>query len=130
MRVDALERYNKLGWLDFEIKKWRAVDRYRAGECLRRDFFDAGFEIKTIDPSKPRVDCQGFKTPSDHRSRAEARYFKALKSVPKDFEPTIRRVLIDNKLLDGTQIEKFALKRDLVRGLDYLCDFYSRPFKL
>ena len=130
MRVDALERYNKLGWLDFEVKKWRAVDRYEAGESLRSDFFDAGFELRTIDPSKPRVDCQGFKTPNEHRQLAEARYFKALNSIPRDFEPTVRRVLIDNKLLEGSQIEKFALKRDLVRGLDYLCDFYSRPFKL
>lgn len=130
MRVDALEHYNKLGWLDFGVKKWRAVDRYRAGEYLRRDFFDAGFEIRTIDPSKPRVDCQGFKTPNDKRQIAESRYFKALKSIPRDFEPIIRAVVVENKLLKGNQSEKFALKLDLVRGLDYLCDFYSKPCKI
>jgi hypothetical protein len=125
MRVDALERYSKLGWLDFEVKKWKSVDRYRAGETLRKDYFNAGFEIKTIDPSKPRVDCQGFKEPNEVRMQAEIRYFKALKSIPKEFFVAVRDVVIDNKLFEGNQLEKYALKRDLVRGLDYLCDFYS-----
>jgi hypothetical protein len=125
MRVDALEHYNKLGWLDFNVKKWKATDRYMVGEFLRRDYFNAGFEIKTIDPSKPRVDCQGFKIPNDERQAAESRYLNALKYIPRDFVPVVRRVVIENKLIEGTQIEKYALKLDLVRGLDYLCDFYS-----
>lgn len=125
MRVDALERCNKWGWLDLEVTKWRAVDRYRAGELLRKDFFDAGFEIRTIDPSKIRVDCQGFKTPSEIRQNAEVRYLKALKSIPKEFATVVRRVVIDNQVFEGNQLEKYALKIDLVRGLDYLCDFYS-----
>lgn len=128
MRVDMLERCSKLGWLDFEVRKWRAEDRYKAGESLREDFFDAGFELKTIDPSKPRVDCQGFKTPNEHRQKAEARYLKALKSIPKEFVGVVRDVVIENKKLEGSQEKKYALKLDLVRGLDYLCDFYSKPF--
>lgn len=128
MRVDALERYSKLGWLDYMTGKWRAEDRYRAGESLRKDFFDAGFELKTIDPSKPRVDCQGFKTPNEARKKAETRYLKALKTLPKDFVKVVRDVVIENKLIDGDRYAKHQLKCDLVRGLDYLCDFYSKPF--
>jgi hypothetical protein len=125
MRVDALDRCNKLGWLDIEVRKWRAVDRHRAGEKLREDYFNAGFEMTTIDPSKIRVDCQGFKTPSEARRNAEERYFRALKYIPKEFASVVRRVVIENKVFEGNQLEKYALKIDLVRGLDYLCDFYS-----
>lgn len=125
MRVDILEHYSKVGWLDFMANKWKCEDRLRAGESWRRDFFDAGFELRTIDPSKPRVDCQGFKTPNIKRRLAEARYLKALKFLPRDYVLTVRKVVIENKALEGSQLEKYALKCDLVRGLDYLCDFYS-----
>lgn len=125
MRVDALERCNKWGWLDLEVRKWRAVDRYRAGEKLREDFFNAGYEITTIDPSKVRVDCQGFKEPNEMRQNAEVRYLKAMKSMPREFAAVVRRVVIENKVFEGNQLKKYALKLDLVRGLDYLCDFYT-----
>lgn len=128
MRVDALERCSKMGWLDFLTSKWKAEDRYRAGESLRQDFFDAGFELRTIDPSKPRVDCQGFKSPNEKRKKAEVRYLKALKSVPRDFVKVVRDVVIENKLIEGDRYSQYLMKCDLARGLDYLCDFYSKPF--
>lgn len=124
MRVNALDHYEKLDWLDFMARKWKAEDRKKAGQTWFRDFHEMGGNIKTIDPSKPRVDCQGFRRPSDERSRAEDSFYKAAKAIPKDFHETLWNVCIENKIFKGTQSETFAIKKDLVRGLDYLCDFY------
>lgn len=125
MRVNALDHYDKRKWLDFMAHKWKAADRKRAGETWFKDFHEMGGNVKTIDPSKPRVDCQGFRQPSDERSRAEVDFYKASRVIPKDFHETVWNVCIENKVFKGSQSETFAVKKDLIRGLDYLCDFYA-----
>lgn len=126
MKVDALQRYYNIHWLEFETKRWRAEDRLRAATLLRNDFYLSGFELKTIDPSKPRVDCQGFKQPSERRIEAENRFRSAIKIVPVDFWPMVRLVCLENKIFIGSKYERHTARADLCRGLDYLCDFYTR----
>ena len=122
--IDVLGHYLKIGWLDFMASKWKGVDRMAAGERWQRDFHNAGFDIRTIDPSKPRVDCEGFKQPSERRERAEDSFRRASRVIPKDFFATVFNVCLDNRQFVGKQDERYAVKMDLVRGLDYLCDFY------
>ena len=123
---DALGHYLKIGWLDFMASRWKGIDRLAAGERWQRDFHNAGFDVRTIDPSKPRVDCQGFRQPSDKRERAENSFRRATRTLPRDFYPTVHKVCLENKTFKGTQEERYAVKKDLVRGLDYLCDYYFK----
>lgn len=122
--IDVLSHYLKIGWLDFLSSKWKGVERLAAGERWLRDFHHAGFDIRTIDPSKPRVDCEGFKPNSERRERAEDFFRRASRTIPKDFFITVSNVCLENKQFVGKQDERYAVKTDLVRGLDYLCDFY------
>lgn len=126
MNVDALERYYKIRWLEFEAKRWRPEDRLRAGTILRNDFFKAGFELKTLDPSKPRVDCMGFKEPSEKRERAENRFRQAVRAIPREFWCAVQTVCLENKTYAGERSLTNVFKADLCRGLDYLCEFYTK----
>lgn len=129
MQVDALEHYYKVGWFDFKVGKWKDIDRLTAGTRWRKDCYEAGLYVRTIDPSKPRVDCQGFKQPSDKRDKAESRFRDALRAIPADYLRVMHNICIENRVFEGSREEKLITKYDLVRGLDYLCDHYTRKRK-
>ena len=119
----ALDYCFRIGWLSVAQKKWRDIDRQKAGNILREAYLSAGLNLKAIN-YEPRVDTFGVKEPSDARSKAEDFFRKAVRSLPKDFAPVVLQVCIENKVISGKDL--IVQKYDLCRGLDYLCDFLQK----
>lgn len=128
MEEGILERYYQTGVLGIEEGRWKAVDRLRAGTLLFRDFVKSGRIIRTLDPSRPRVDCKGFRQPTEAREIAEDRFNKAVRSVSFCNWAIMQHVVIEKERIPVKNKSRemvYALKRDLCRGLDELCDFYA-----
>ena len=132
-KMNVLERYAAAGYLDFGAKKYTAVDRVGAGKRLYRDFYLSGVQsVGAIDMSRIRVDGQGNIEETSRRLHHLDCYQKAMAVVPSEFWPTVRRVCLEDKPLkaQGTKLDikrqLYALRVDLCRGLDRLCDFYLR----
>ena len=127
MEDGILERYYQTGVLSIEEGRWRAEDRLRAGTLLYRDFVKSGRIIRTMDPSRPRVDCQGFKHPSESREVAEDRFNKAIRNVSFCNWAIVQHVALEKERIPvkGKSREMvYALKRDLCCVLYEFCDFY------
>lgn len=116
----ALDYCYRIGWLAVAEKKWKAIDRHKAGGILRQAYLDAGLNIKASS-YEPRVDTFGVKEPSDARSRAEDFFRGAIRSLPRDFAPVVLSVCVENTIITGKDL--IVQKYDLCRGLDYICDF-------
>lgn len=119
----ALDYCYRIGWLAINQKKWKDIDRHRAGCVLRESFLASGLDLKAAS-YEPRIDTFGFKEPSDKRMRAEDFFRKAIRSMPKDFAPVVLKVCVENKVISGKNL--IVDKYDLCRGLDYLCDFLQK----
>lgn len=116
----ALDYCYRMGWLAINQKKWQALDRQHAGYVLQGMYRASGLDIHASN-YEPRVDSFGFKEPSEKRKKAENYFRQAIRCIPKDFFPVVARVVLENKVISGKNIQ--VDKWDLCRGLDYLCDF-------
>lgn len=124
----ALMKYYKRGWLDKNVNKWYGLDRLGAGLQLAQDFTDSGFSLSTIDFTRERIDCSGFRTPSDFRQKAEQRFREAIRAITDKFYfRAVQHVVIEGKTFTGLSQEELITKKiDLQRGLDCLCEYYSK----
>lgn len=137
-KMNTLERYATVGYLNFGAKRYTAIDRVGAGKRLYRDFYLSGVQsVGAVDMSKIRVDGMGSIEESSRRLHHLDCYQKAMAVVPSEFWPVVRRVCLEDKPLkaQGTKLDikrqLYALRVDLCRGLDRLCDFYmGRNFVL
>ena len=79
-----------------------------------------------MDWTKIRVDVSGFKAEPESKSIAEDLFNKAIKSIPREYYPVVRHVVIeDRKIQHKYQADVRLDKFKLCLGLDYLCDYYA-----
>ena len=124
---DQLTRYYDNGTLEIDRKRWQAEDRLRAGKSLYDLFYEAGFCMKSLDPSKIRVDVTGFKAAPEAKMIAENLFRKAIRSVPREFMSMINLVVLENEKITANDRELvFLAKWRLCKGLDYLCDYFAK----
>lgn len=129
MEDSVLERYYTTGVLSIEEGRWKAADRLRAGTLLWRDFVRAGKIMHTMDPSRPRVDCKGLKRAPEAQEIAQDRFNKAIRCVSFCNWAIVQHVVLEKERIpvkNKSREQVYALKRDLVRGLDELADFYAQ----
>lgn len=128
MVKNVLDYYVKKGWLKYEQNIWQPLDRYSAAMQLLKDFTNAGIDIKTIDFTRERIDCGGFREPSDFRMRAENRFRKAIRAIDDvNYLRAVHKCVLQNQqFCPKCKIDLTVCKSDLVRGLDKLCDYYSK----
>lgn len=130
MQNTELHRYFVNGTLELERTRWQAIDRFKAGELLQNVAYKAGVYIKGSDPSKIKVDISGFKAVPTSVSIAQDMYNKAHKSIPSEYWPVVRHVVVeDRKIQNPSRAEVHLAKWRLCLGLDYLCDFYSKQMR-
>lgn len=132
-KQSTLQKYALAGYLDFGSKNIAAGDRVSAGCKLCVDYYlGGGEEVKAIDMSKIRVDGGGNGERTVKCMHHQDMYRKAMKCVPSEFWPVVRRVCIEDKPLNasGSAIDikrkLYAQRVDLCRGLDRLVQFYER----
>lgn len=130
-QITVLKKYLLKGFLKAGSKEYGEQDRYRAGLQFFKDFISCGFEgLSAFDVSKVKVDGGCLRNDRVYESRD--RYFAAIKSIPREFWAVVRRVCLEDleievadDLPDRRKLElKYALRRDLCRGLDRLVEFY------
>lgn len=127
MASSELYRYYENGTLEMNRTRWQAVDRLRSGELLQKVAYKSGIYIKAFDPSKIRVDISGFKCEPETKQIAEDMYKNAHKSIPSEYWPVVRHVVVeDGKIQHKSRAEVHLDKWRLCMGLDYLCDFYAK----
>ena len=131
-KMTALEKYLKKGWLAYGNKKYSGQDRYNAGMKLFLDYKLGGFESELSSAmGKIKVDCGGSHIPEDMLDIRQ-RYLAAIRGVPEEFWPAVRRVCIEDGELNAGDCPSerrrleitYSLKHDLCRGLDRLIEFY------
>lgn len=127
----VLEKYLTLGYLDLGNRMISAIDRLSAGKRLCVDFH-VGKVSNTgvVDIAKIRVDGGASSEETARTLFHRDRYEKAMKSIPAEFWPMVRRVSIENEPLaaSGSKLDVkrnlYAQRLDLCRGLDRLVKFY------
>lgn len=130
MQNTELHRYYLNGTLDMERTRWQAIDRFKAGEILQQTAYKAGIYIKASDPSKIKVDISGFKPVPEHEMIAQDMFKNAHKSIPNEYWPVVRLVVVDDqKIQSPSRAEVHLAKFKLCLGLDYLCDFYAKQMR-
>lgn len=130
MQNTELHRYFVNGTLELERTRWQAIDRFKAGELLQDVAYKAGVYIKGSDPSKIKVDISGFKAVPTSVSIAQDMYNKAHKSIPSEYWPVVRHVVVEDlKIQNPSRAEVHLAKWRLCLGLDYLCDFYAKQMR-
>ena len=135
-KMTVLEKYLATGYLDLGDRNVTALDRLGAGNRLFADYYlgKAG-DLSITDISRIRVDGSRAAGEAAKRLYHLDCYAKAMKSVPAEFWPVVRRVVIENEPLTaaGSKLEVkrnlYAQRLDLCRGLDRLVKFYWRNHK-
>lgn len=124
----VIDHYYKLGVLGKKNSRWTAEDRLRVALTLYGHFHQAGLQIKSSDPSKIKVD-QSIKSNNEISMFAEARYRQALRVIPQECAEVVVKVVIINDIIKGQYKVREKQKELLCRGLDALCDFYTKRSK-
>jgi len=139
LKKSVLDRYYEGGYLDLPNSKYSAEERKNAGEMLAHDYFLAHYN----NVKSPVLYVNIIPTTGDNGQDAslfyQERYMEAVKSIPHEFWPHVRKVCVEDKELTGEQnYPKQSLKNKnsiyyqkmlLNLGLDRLLDFYAKKIK-
>ena len=130
--TSVLQRYYQAGWLDFGNKRYTGEDRLNVGERLARDYYLSHFsDVKSLDLTQ---EVRGGVFLLDNVLDSRHRYNQAMRAIPHEFWPLIRKVCIeDEELFDNDNFQEskrqklyasYLAKVDLSRGLDRLIEHY------
>lgn len=132
-KLNALERCEENGWLDFGDKRFSASDRKSIGIKFYRDYQKSRISgVSALNPEKIRVDGMGNQVLPDDIAQAEDLYRKAIKVIPESCFEVVHRICIDDldfavdEKLNRYQNSKEKVKQAtlLCIGLDELRKFY------
>jgi hypothetical protein len=135
----VLQKYFEKGYLDLPMSCYSAEDRKKAGELIAQDYF-LGFkqQLKSIDFEAVNIRGTGDNGQEGQMFHRD-RYLNAMKSVPYEFWPSVRRVCIeDKKLICDKVVDKNSIKNKnnsyyqkmlLNLGLERLIEFYLKKNK-
>ena len=137
-KLSILEIWHSKGYLEFEQSKYSADERLEYGLRLALDYqiinranLHSGYVQNT------RID-KIYQTKSIALLDAMSRYNKAIKSVPAEFWPVVRRVCIeDNDIIFPKNFSErqktylsYLSRIDLCRGLDRVIGAYTKKLNL
>lgn len=130
-RYNTLERYAAQGVLDGG--RYSSADRLSAGQRLYRDYYLSRIEsVSANDVRKVKVDGCGDYNQSVASLAAADRFRKAIKAIPAEFWPYVRRVCLNDEPLSTKEkgrkrlYDRYHAKYMLRLGLDRLVDFYIK----
>ena len=134
----VLQRYYDEGYLDLAVGRFSAKNRKNVGELLARDYFLGNYDsLQTARWRDNNIATTG------EYSREQALYFKerylrAIKTIPAEFWPVVRRVCIEDLPVTSNRYhpeqsvmhkhEIYHQKMLLNLGLDRLIYFYFKKF--
>lgn len=135
----VLDKYYEGGYLDNANSKYDAEDRKNAGLMLAYDFYMAHYNnLKSPILDSEIIPTTGI-TGQDAALYFQSRYINAVKSVPREFWPSVRKVCIEDKELIGelegdrqslrNKNSVYYQKMLLNHGLDRLFEFYTKKIK-
>ncbi len=133
-KLTALERVYSKGRLRYGDKRFSEDDRLRAGNRLNHEYEAAHFNVVGISWKNSKIDSRGGADTSSNLTDLRSRYLTAIRHIPREFWPAVRRICIENLLPDFDNIDS-ARRRyenmylwycDLCRGLDRLIEYYTQ----
>lgn len=135
----VLQRYCERGFLDLPHSKFSAEDRKKAGEMLAFDFYMGQYQnIQAVQIRCCHIPTTGNEV-YENRLFYRDRYLRAMKYVPREFWPSVRRVCVEDKILKSeagecsTQLQyrnsTYFQKMLLNLGLERLIEFYLQKNK-
>lgn len=132
-RLSVIENYFEKGFLSF-FPGYTPDERLAAAKRLHADYIRGAVpDLGAIDPARIRVDGSANGADSEKVLFYRDLFNKAVRSIPAEFFPVIRRVCLEDKELKAGKgggryaryNEFYAAKKDLCRGLDRLVKFYT-----
>ena len=135
----VLEKYFKRGYLELPHSRFSAEDRKRAGEMLAGDFYRGQYKnIRALQIYADHIPTTGT-WDEDFAIYYREKYFAAVKSIPREFWPSVRRVCIEDKMLkceaevSGSRLKNknsiYFQKMLLNMGLERLVEHYLKKNK-
>lgn len=136
-KKSLLEIWHSKGWLDIPNSKFSADDRLRCGLRLALDYHiisRANLHSGHIFNNKVDLSAIG---ESNTVLEAKVNYNKAIKAVPAEFWPIVRKICIEEKEpvapIEMSERQKtyfyYMNRIDLCRGLDRIAEIYILKLK-
>ena len=138
-KKSLLEIWYAKNWLEMPNSKFTAEDRLNAGLLLAADFYAmssanlrSGYILNT------KIDGTRGESASVIKSQMQNSYIHAVKVVPSEFWPVVRKICIEEadpvplSVISERQKAYFnyLVRVDLCRGLDRLVEHYNQKLKL
>ncbi|MBQ9034803.1 MAG: hypothetical protein IJ099_02425 [Alphaproteobacteria bacterium] len=134
----VLQRYYEEGYLDMPDSQFTAEDRRTVGDLLARDYYLGNYDsMQTARWRAVAIASTGEYT-REQALYYKERYLRAIKTIPAEFWPAVRRVCIDDlpvisdkyRPIQSTMYkhEIYHQKMLLNLGLERLIYFYFKKF--
>lgn len=135
IRKTVLDRYYSCGYLDMLDNQFNGHDRKMVGEMLAKDYYLGCYDkVKSVCLCQTNIPTTG-EYDREHTMFYRERYLRAMKTVPEEFWPAVRRVCVEDLPLVGHYPQEQTImnthdvyhqKMLLNHGLDYLIYFYFK----
>ena len=137
-KKSLLEIWYAKSWLELPNSKFTAEDRLNSGAFLAADYYamnsanlHSGYILNT------KIDGGRGESASVIKSRMQNSYMKAVKAIPSEFWPIVRKICIEEQepipsmfMSERQKAYFYYLARiDLCRGLDRLAEYYNQKLK-
>ena len=138
-KKSLLEIWYDKNWLELPDSKYSAEDLLNSGMKLDADYHRMNHEnIHSGYILNTKVDGTKSYGSSPLINEAESRYLQAIKSIPSEFWPMVRKICIEESDLQAplsmSERQKtyfyYLCRIDLCRGLDRLTEYYNQKLKL
>lgn len=135
----VLQKYYQHGYLDLPQSRFSAEDRKKAGEMLAYDFYRGQYKnIRAVQLYADHIPTTGNQE-QELAMYYRNRYIQAVKGIPHEFWPAVRRVCIEDKVLKsedhivGGRLKNknniYFQKMLLNLGLERLIEYYLKKNK-
>lgn len=136
-KQSVLETWHSKGWLELDHSRFSGDDRLRFGLKFIGDYqYLRRSQITTVSLENNKINVSS-RIQSDNLLDAIDRYRKALRSIPREFWPMVRRICLEDlppeypaSISDRKKAYlSFLYRTDLCRGLDYVIEAYTHKLK-
>lgn len=138
LKKTVLQRYFEEGYLELPDSQFTAEDRRTAGESLAQDYYLGNYNsMQTARWRDVAIASTGEYT-RELALYFKERYLRAIKTIPAEFWPTVRRVCIDDLPVASDKyrpIQSILHKHEIYHqkmllnlGLERLIYFYFKKF--
>lgn len=139
LKKTILQRYFEEGYLEMPGSRFTAEDRRTAGESLAQDYYLGNYDsMQTAHWRAVAIASTGEYT-RELALYFKERYLRAIKTVPSEFWPTVRRVCIDDLPVTSDKcrtVQSILYKHEIYHqkmllnlGLERLICFYFKKIK-